>query len=114
MTDIYVASNARFAVTGGTLTLPSGITLTVDGSAGSGTIANMVLPEKGTLDIVNMPSFLGKAEIPVTFENVEGLDNIAGWTLRVNGVVKPVSRMRANASADRIRLTKAGVVILVR
>ena len=45
---------------------------------------------------------------------VEGLDNIAGWTLRVNGVVKPVSRMRANASADKIRLTKAGVVILIR
>ena len=102
------------AVTGGTLALPSGITLTVDGSTGAGTIANMVLPANGTLNIVNMPSFSGNAEIPVVFENVEGLDNIAGWTLRVNGAVKPVSRMRANASADKILLTKCGVIIIVK
>ncbi len=102
------------AVTGGTLALPSGITLTVDGSTGAGTLANMVLPANGTLNIVNMPSFSGKAEIPVVFENVEGLDNIAGWTLVVNSVVKPVGRMSASASADKIRLTKSGVIILIR
>ena len=114
VTSISVASGARLAVTGGTLALPSGITLTVDGSAGAGTLANMVLPANGTLNIVNMPSFSGKAEIPVVFENVEGLDNIAGWTLVVNGAVKPISRMSASASADKIRLTKSGVIILIR
>ena len=114
VTNISVASGARFAVTGGTLDLPSGITLTVDGATGAGTIANMNLPASGTLDIVNMPSFFGVAEIPVTFENVEGVDNLAGWTLKVNGAVTLPNRMRAKVYGNNIILAKRGIAISIR
>lgn len=114
VTNISVASGARFAVTGGTLDLPSGITLTVDGATGAGTIANMNLPASGTLDIVNMPSFFGVAAIPVTFENVEGVDNLAGWTLKVNGAVTLPNRMRAKVYGNNIILAKRGIAISIR
>ena len=114
VTDISVAAGARLAVTGGTLTLPSGITLTVDGAAGAGTIANMNLPANGTLEIVNMPSFYAFAEIPVTFENVEGVDNLAGWTLKVNGALQLTGRIKAKAYANKIILFKRGITISIR
>ncbi len=114
VTNISVASGARLAVTGGTLTLPSGISLTVDGSTGAGTLANMVLPASGTLDIVNMSRFFGTTEIPVTFENVDGVDNLADWTLKVNGAVMPPSRMRAHVYGNKIILVKRGIAISIR
>jgi hypothetical protein len=114
VTNISVASGARLAVTGGTLTLPSGISLTVDGSTGAGTLANMVLPASGTLEIVNMSRFFGTTEIPVTFENVDGVDNLADWTLKVNGAVMPPSRMRAHVYGNKIILVKRGIAISIR
>ena len=114
VTNISVAAGARLAVTGGTLDLPSGVRLTVDGATGAGTLANMVFPENGTLEIVNLPSFNGSVELGVTCENVTGFDRVANWSLVVNGSAVPAGRMKCRTAGDKIVLYRPGGVFVVR
>ena len=114
VTNISVAAGARLAVTGGTLDLPSGIRLTVDGATGAGTLANVVFPENGTLEVVNLPSFNGSVELGVTCENVMGFDRVANWSLVVNGSAVPAGRLKCRTAAGKIVLYRPGGVFVVR
>ena len=114
VTNISVAAGARLAVTGGTLDLPSGIRLTVDGATGAGTFANMVFPESGTLEIVNLPPFNGSVELGVTCENVTGFERIAHWNLVLNGAAVQAERLRCRAADGKIVLYRPGSVFVVR
>ena len=114
VTNISVAAGARLAVTGGTLDLPSGIRLTVDGATGAGTLANMVFPENGTLEIVNLPSFDGSVELGIICENVTGFDRVANWSLVVNGSAVPAGRIKCRTADGKIVLYRPGGVFVVR
>jgi hypothetical protein len=113
--EISVAAGARLAVTGGdAITLRDGIKLTVDGSAGAGTFANMVFPENGTLELVNVPEFSGSLEMSITGENATGLDNISNWGLSVNGIVQNGTKYRCRYSNGKIVMYRPGTVVVFR
>lgn len=115
VTEISVAAGARLAVTGGdAIALRSGITLTVDASTGAGTLANMILPESGTLAMVNVPEFGGSLEMSITGENVTGLDNISKWGLSVNGVAQVGTKYRCRYANGKIVMYKPGTVVVFR
>lgn len=115
VTEISVAAGARLAVTGGdAIELRDGITLTVDASTGAGTLANMILPENGTLNVVNVPEFSGALEMSITGENVTGLDNISNWGLSVNGVAQTSTKYKCRYANGKIVMYRPGTVVVFR
>ena len=94
--------------------LRDGIKLVVDGAIGAGTLANMVLPENGTLELVNVPEFSGSLEMSITGENVTGLDNISNWGLSVNGVVQSGAKYKCRYSNGKIVMYRPGTVVVFR
>ena len=115
VTEISVAAGARLAVTGGdAIELRDGITLTVDGSTGAGTLANVILPENGTLNLVNVPEYSGALEMPISGENVTGLANVAGWNLSIDGVAQSASKRKCRYENGKIVLYNPGTVVVFR
>jgi hypothetical protein len=115
VTQISVAAGARLAVTGGdAIELRDGITLTVDASTGAGTLANIILPENGTLNLVNVPEYSGSLEMPISGENVTGLANISGWNLSIDGVAQSSSKRKCRYENGKIVLYNPGTVVVFR
>ena len=115
VTEISVAAGARLAVTGGdAVELRDGVTLTVDGSTGAGTLANMILPENGTLNLVNVPEYSGSLEMSISGENVTGLDNISGWNISINGVAQSSSKRKCRYANGKIVVYNPGTVVVFR
>lgn len=115
VTEISVAAGARLAVTGGdAVELRDGITLTVDASTGAGTLANMILPENGTLNLVNVPEYSGSLEMSISGENVTGLDNISGWNISINGVAQSSSKRKCRYANGKIVVYNPGTVVVFR
>jgi hypothetical protein len=115
VTEISVAAGARLAVIDGdAIELRDGITLTVDGTTGAGTLANMILPENGTLNVVNVPEFSGALEMSITGENVTGLDNISNWGLSVNGVAQTSTKYKCRYANGKIVMYRPGTVVVFR
>ena len=84
--------------------------LTVDGSAGGGTIDGFAFASDLTLSIDNVASAAGLT-IPMTLRNVEGL-NASDWTVSVGGKVK--ASLRVSASANGLTITPTGMQFLIR
>ena len=84
--NVTVASGATLDATGvaGGQTLSH---LTVDWSAGGGTIRGVTIAQNGVLDIVNAPAntSLRGAIVPVNLEGVSDTANFQSWTIRVDG-----------------------------
>jgi hypothetical protein len=115
VTEISVAAGARLAVTGGdAIELRDGITLTVDASTGAGTLANIILPENGTLNLVNVPEYSGSLEMPISGENVTGLANVAGWNLSIDGVAQSSSKRKCRYENGKIVMYNPGTVVVFR
>ena len=115
VTEIWVAAGARLAVIDGdAIELRDGITFTVDGTTGAGTLANMILPENGTLNVVNVPEFSGALEMSITGENVTGLDNISNWGLSVNGVAQTSTKYKCRYANGKIVMYRPGTVVVFR
>jgi hypothetical protein len=115
VTEISVAAGARLAVTGGdAIELRDGITLTVDASTGAGTLANIIIPENGTLNLVNVPEYSGSLEMPISGENVTGLANVAGWNLSIDGVAQSSSKRKCRYENGKIVLYNPGTVVVFR
>lgn len=115
VTEISVAAGAKLAVTGGeAVALRDGVKLTVDGSTGAGTLANLILPENGMLALVNVPEYSGSLEMPISGDNVTGLANIADWSLSINGVVQSSSKRKCRYSNGKIVLYNPGTVVVFR
>ena len=97
---------------GATLKTDAGVeirSLKVD-SAGAGTIDGFAFAENGTIDVIDAPresSFL-----PGTYENCSGLENIAGWTLKIDGAVN--SRCMVRARDGKLFFTRPGFIITFR
>ena len=115
VTEISVAAGARLAVTGGdAVELRDSITLTVDASTGAGTLANIILPENGTLNLVNVPEYSGSLEMSISGENVTGLANVAGWNLSIDDVAQSSSKRKCRYENGKIVLYNPGTVVVFR
>ena len=85
--------------------------LRVDASQGSGNIENVILAENGTVEVVNFDTNMREISFPV---NVAGLSEsgVSAWKVNING--KP-SNWKCTVTKDgKIRITPAGVYLIVR
>ena len=85
--NVKVASGATLDASG----VAGGQTLshiTIDMTAGGGTIRGVTIAANGVFDLVNVPSgtSLYGLTLPVTFADVADGGNFASWTVRVDGV----------------------------
>jgi imidazoleglycerol phosphate synthase cyclase subunit len=111
--EVFI-DGGRTATGGDAIELRDGITLTVDASTGAGTLANIILPENGTLNLVNVPEYSGSLEMPISGENVTGLANVAGWNLSIDGVAQSSSKRKCRYENGKIVLYNPGTVVVFR
>ncbi len=83
--------------------------LSVDCS-GAGTIDGFDFAQEGTLNVEGMTG--DSAELPITFENANGLENIAGWTLKVGG--SETRHYRHSVTGGKIKVYKVGMRVIIR
>ncbi|MBQ6245318.1 MAG: hypothetical protein IJK04_00520 [Kiritimatiellae bacterium] len=100
--DVKVASGATLDASGvaGGQTLSH---LTVDWTAGAGTIRGVTIAQNGVLDLVNVPdgARIGGKTVPVTLSGIANGANFTSWTVRVNGVATS-EELRWTGTALRI------------
>ena len=84
--------------------------LGIDAAEGVGTISNVAFQPSGTVSVENMTG--NSAAFPCDLSGCTGVENIGGWTLRVNGA--ETSRYSVSASATRVCIYKNGLVISIR
>ena len=81
----------------------------MDAVAG-GTVDGFAFPDSGTLEVVNAGARTSD-ELPVTFLNVTGLENVEGWTVTGDGVSLGT---KVKARDGRLRLVPPGTVLIFR
>ena len=90
--------------------LKPGVTLTVDVSNG-GALEGFVLPSSGCLSMDGL--FDAQiVELPITFAGTEGLNNVCGWSLQLNGKLNTTRAIIVKNG--RIFITKKGLTVIVR
>ena len=108
--SVSVASNAVLRADirdGGAVTVAG---LSIDCTAGVGTLENITFAENGTVDVVNVPRT--GAEFSPVLTNCEGFSNVANWSVTKNG--QPTSRIKMSVSDGKIRFVPLGIVIVVK
>ena len=81
-------------------------------AAGGGTIDGFAFAASGTLNIENMPATSGRVDIPVSFVNATGLENVARWSLYLDGAIDPTKT--AMVSASGVSIIDRGLQIILR
>lgn len=61
----------------------------IDADLGGGKVKNAVFEETGVIDIVGVTESLQAKELPFVCEDSQGLENLIGWQVAVDGVVVP-------------------------
>ena len=88
--------------------------LTVDLSAGGGTITRFAPAASGTLDLVGVTGELAsRVELPLTLGDVSGDSALAGWTVRVNGKPSHAS-MLGYENGKLVVTTSRGTMVIFR
>ena len=104
------ATNANVKVASGATLDASGVAggqtlsyLTVDWTAGAGTIRGVTIAQNGVLDLVNVPvgARVGGKTVPVTLSDIANGVNFSSWTVRVNGAATSEG-LRWNGTSLRI------------
>lgn len=76
-----------------------------------GMIRNVSFATSGSIDIAS--KFDGsEVVIPLTFDNVTGLENVANWSVSVEGA--PNAKYKVSVKGDRICVTKPAFVIVIK
>lgn len=79
--------------------------------SGAGTIRNCSFAASGVIDVVShQKGFSG--DLGLVFESCEGLENLNGWTLLLNGQAK--SGWTVSFSDGKLRLYKPGIIVIVK
>ena len=88
--------------------------LSVDMTAGAGTIRGVTIPSQGVLDLVNVPAgtSLFDVTVPVTLHDVVDGGNFSSWTVSVNGV--PARAGRPTWRDGTLRLYERSLIIVIR
>ena len=89
------------------VTFKSGVTLELDAASG-GALEGFVLPASGTLSVTGIANEQ-VVELPTTFADTEGLANLRGWTLMLDGV--PVTARKTFVRNGRVYICKKGMTI---
>ena len=110
ITSISVAAGASLVADGGAISLPSGITLTLDASSGGGEISGFVLPADGTVNLVNANSGAGTMTIPLALDGTD-FSAASSWSVTMNG--NPTSR-RVAFAASGLTVRRPGTVFVMR
>ena len=79
-------------------------------SASAGTIDGFTFTENGTIDVTNPPD--SSSFLPGTYVNCSGLENIAGWTLKVNGA--PNAKCKVSVRNGKLFFWRPGFIITFR
>ena len=87
--------------------------LTVDCTAGGGTLKGVKLATGGTLSLVNVPAGTKLAEyaVPLTFEGAGDTSNARTWSVQVDGVA---NRAKLTWQNGGLFVPSAGMVVLLR
>ena len=107
VSSVSVANGATLRYEGGTP--PTLSNLRVDMSQ-TGTIDGFAFAANGTVDLVDDSS--SSAFAAVRFLNASGLDNVAAWSVSLNGVSKPAYRVQA--TEEGLRVVRPGCFIILR
>ena len=90
--------------------------LVIDAAKGFGSLANVVLADTGTIEVMNVEGDITTCNFPMTLKAVTGVENLANWTLVVNGV--PQSRrtpdFKAGDGGGTLFFRCPGLVIMVK
>ena len=81
-------------------------------ASGAGTLDGFSFASSGTLDAVLDGAGTESLELPGTYVNCSGMEDIARWNLKVNG--SPSGRYRIRVNGDKIELVIKGTVISVK
>lgn len=79
-----------------------------DVSAGGGVLDGFAFAETGTLEIVTGGADYD--ELPITFRNATGLENVEGWSLRVDG---RASGGKISVSGGKVHVGVPGMILIV-
>ena len=87
--------------------------LTVDCTAGGGTLKGVKLASGGTLNLVNLPAGTKLTEyvVPLTFEDAGGTANARTWTVQVDGVA---NRAKLKWQNGGLFVPSAGTIVIFR
>ena len=87
--------------------------LTVDCTAGGGTLKGVKLASGGTLNLVNLPAGtkLSEYAVPLTFVDAGGTANARTWTVQVDGVA---SRAKLKWQNGGLFVPSAGTIAIFR
>ena len=106
---ISVAGGAKLAYEGDVAPIAA---LSVDATGENpGVIAGATFAGEGTLTVTGVPSGTKCMTLPLTFADVVGLENIAGWTVIVNGRSGSFDARIVNG---RIEILRHGFMLIVR
>ena len=85
--------------------------ITVDVALGGGTFKNVAFAETGTLALTGVTGRLGGLQVPLAFESVQGLANLANWSLVVNG--QPKDR-KLVVREGKVFVDEKGMILIFR
>ena len=84
----------------------------LDYALGGGTIDGFALAKNGTIDLVNVPDDIGRSmEFSLSLANVSGLENLAGYAVRINGKDRGWS---ARYLDGKLVVTAPGMYLFIR
>ncbi len=86
--------------------------LAVDCTAGAGTITRFTPEPGGTLDISSSTPVSGNFAVPLSILEIAHPENLAGWTVSVNGSVR--SDLKPRWTGTEIVLVGSGITIIVK
>jgi hypothetical protein len=105
-----VASGASLVAEGDGEVVLNGVIL--DASAGGGTIEGFRFAESGVLDVCGLPEGEATVDIPVSFSGAEGLSNVSGWTLKLDG--EATDRKKFKVTSTGVTIMSIGMTVIVR
>ena len=111
VTSIQVATGATLVARGVAKTISN---LTIDCSAGVGTLSGFDFAANGTVNLVNIPEGATDFTVPADFDGFssESLANLNACSVTENGT--PAARWIVKIASDCIRVSKRGTCIIIR
>lgn len=109
VSEVKVARGAALEVSEGEVSLPEGVTLSVD-CAGEGvaSISGVSIPVHGTLNVTGTVNKL--LELPVTFDCGDSYENMATWDVNLNG---KAFKGWVSCRGGKVTLHRSGMILLV-
>jgi len=83
--------------------------IVLDCTAGGGTLDGFSFEQTGTFEVANLGRVARPQHVPITFANTTGIENINGWTVSADGVVR--SKMHVRVTSSGVNILSPGMTI---